>query len=338
MNFITDYQLDIDKGFMCKVNGISYQFDFKYSTQKYKYYISNILKLADFLEINRSELIGIFNSDTAYDVIYCNSKQQCYDLCQHIVKTYFRPDTFTKNGEEFTVEINGTNHTFFLTKNVLFYWNSNTIEAFHFNDHISLVEIRNICHILKINNYKHHNGKIGFETKEDAIKFAKYVITYHYPRKDKKEVCEKSREQLKHYYHGTYQVNFPNGTFIIRLFNPGGYFWSTTNPNMQSRYLYEQFELSTNQVLEICNNLKIKAYFSSNILVFDSKEDAIKFTDYLIETYIIKKEKTYDTNQLRKERTAISRGAKPAGSIIHGRRGKASIRRGCIKHQTCIGY
>lgn len=48
MNFIEDYQLDIDKGFMCKINDIPYHFEFKYSTQKHNYYISNILKLADF--------------------------------------------------------------------------------------------------------------------------------------------------------------------------------------------------------------------------------------------------------------------------------------------------
>lgn len=247
MNYITDYQLDTNKGFMCKVNGITFNCEFKFG-QNLKWFVSQILLVADAMEIPRQEFIGIFNNKHVNNVIYCDSKQQCYYLCQHIVKTYFKPT-----------------------------------------------------------------------------------------QTDKKEWCEKSREQLKHYYHGTYQVNFPNGTFVIRLFNPGEYFWSTTNPNMRSRYLYEQFELSTNQVLEICNNLKIKAYFSSNILVFDSKEDAIKFTDYLIETYIIKKEKTYDTNQLRKERTAISGGAKPAGGIIHGRRSKASVRCGCIEHKACLG-
>ena len=200
MNFITDYQLDIDKGFMCKVNGKTFNCSFAWSCSKKQFYVSYLLKVADAMEIPRQEFIGIFNSDYANDAVYCNSAQDCYHLCQIIVKTYFRPDTFTKNGEEFTVKINGTNHTFFLTKHVLFYWDSTTIEAFHFNDHISLVEIRNISHILKINNYKHHNGKIGFETKEDAIKFAKYVIKYFYPRTDEKESCEKSRRYLAKYY------------------------------------------------------------------------------------------------------------------------------------------
>ena len=250
MHYITDYQLDINKGFMCKVNGISYQFDFKYSTRKYLYYVSNILKLADFLEIDRSELKGIFNNETAYDVIYCNSKQECYNLCQHIVKMYFRP---------------------------------------------------------------------------------KQIET------DKKELCEKSRRYLTKYYSPTKDiVLFPDKTFYLYKWNNEGH-WFWRNTSIGASVLYEQFKLTLNQVSSICNNLNLLAYFNSNILVFENVTDAIKFTDYLLETYIIKKEKTYDTNQLRKERATINRGAKPAGSIIHGRRGKASIRRGCIKHQTCFG-
>ena len=92
MNFITDYQLDIDKGFMCKVNGKTFKCEFLISNSAGKhFYISNILHVADAMGIPRHEFIGIFNSDHVNHVIYCDSKQQCYDLCQHIVKTYFNP-------------------------------------------------------------------------------------------------------------------------------------------------------------------------------------------------------------------------------------------------------
>lgn len=251
MNYITDYQLDIDKGFMCKVNGVAYQFDFRYSTRKYLYYVSNILKLADYLEIDRSELKGIFNNETAYDVIYCDSKQECYDLCQHIVKTYFRP---------------------------------------------------------------------------------KQTET------DKKEWREKSRRHLTKYYLNDALVKFNKYSFKLQPAPKGGWFWHCIDIDGVSKDLWLQFTLNNDEVLTICNFLSISAYFHGLVLIFRTPADAIKFTDYLIETYIIQKEKTYDTNQLRKERATISRGAKPAGSIIHGRRSKASIRRGCIKHQTCIGY
>ena len=238
MNFITDYQLDIDKGFMCKVNGIAYQFDFKYSTQKYKYYISNILKLADFLEINRSELIGIFNSDTAYNVIYCNSKQQCYDLCKIIVQLYFRPK---QTGHERLVpDVN------FIYNDKLYQFTLKTL-----NNKYVWQNVNDIC------------THIFIKTHPDLPKIKKGL------------------------------------------------------------------------------NINISISGNSEYLGFDTKEDAVKFITYIVERYYSqsnKKEKTYDTNQLRKERATISRGAKPAGSIIHGRRGKASIRRGCIKHQTCIGY
>ena len=43
------------------------------------------------MEIPRQEFIGIFNSDCANDVLYCKSEQECYDLCQHIIKKYFQP-------------------------------------------------------------------------------------------------------------------------------------------------------------------------------------------------------------------------------------------------------
>lgn len=333
MHYITDYQLDIKKGFQCKVNGKTFNCSFAWSSSKKRYYISYLLKVADAMEIPRQEFIGIFNSDCANDVLYCNTEQECYDLCQIIVKTYFKPADIERD----IISIRCGNESYKFELKLLsgkYVWKNRTDLLKHIVNKSS-IDIKKVKEELNIQIYEVPNlGYLGFDNREDALKFAKWIKESLY---DKQEVCEKSREQLKHYYHGTYQVNFPNGTFVIRLFNPGGYFWSTTNPNMRSRYLYEQFELSTNQVLEICNNLKIKAYFSSNILVFDSKEDAIKFTDYLIETYIIKKEKTYDTNQLRKERTAISRGAKPAGSIIHGRRSKASVRCGCIEHKACLG-
>ena len=333
MYYITDYQLDIKKGFQCKVNGKIFHCPFVWSSSKKRYYVSYLLKVADAMEIPRQDFIGIFNSDCANDVLYCKSEQECYDLCQHIVKTYFKPADIEKD----IISFRCGNESYKFELKLLsgkYVWKNRT-DPLKYIVNKSSIDIKKVKEELNIKIYEIQNlGYLGFDNREDALKFAKWVKENFY---NKQEVCEKSREQLKHYYHGTYQVNFPNGTFVIRLFNPGGYFWSTTNPNMRSRYLYEQFELSTNQVLEICNNLKIKAYFSSNILVFDSKEDAIKFTDYLIETYIIKKEKTYDTNQLRKERTAISRGAKPAGSIIHGRRSKASVRCGCIEHKACLG-
>lgn len=317
---------------MCKVNGITFNCEFKFG-QNLKWFVSQILLVADAMEIPRQEFIGIFNNKHVNHVIYCDSKQQCYDLCQHIVKTYFKPADIERD----IISFRCGNESYKFELKLLsgkYVWKNRTDPLKHIVNKSS-IDIKKVKEELNIKIYEIQNlGYLGFDNREDALKFAKWIKESLY---DKQEVCEKSREQLKHYYHGTYQVNFPNGTFVIRLFNPGGYFWSTTNPNMRSRYLYEQFELSTNQVLEICNNLKIKAYFSSNILVFDSKEDAIKFTDYLIETYIIKKEKTYDTNQLRKERTAISRGAKPAGGIIHGRRSKASVRCGRIEHKACLG-
>ena len=332
MNFITDYQLDIDKGFMCKVNGITFNCEFKFG-QNLKWFVSQILLVADAMEIPRQEFIGIFNNKHVNHVIYCDSKQQCYDLCQHIVKTYFKPADIERD----IISFRCGNESYKFELKLLsgkYVWKNRT-DLLKYIVNKSSIDIKKVKEELNIKIYEIQNlGYLGFDNREDALKFAKWVKENFY---DKKETCEKSREHLKHYYHGAEQVNFPNCTFIIKLLNPGGYFWSTTNPNMRSRYLYEQFELSTNQVLEICNNLKIKVYFSFNILVFDSKENAIKFTDYLIETYIIKKEKTYDTNQLRKERTAISRGAKPAGSIIHGRRSKASVRCGCIEHKACLG-
>lgn len=237
MNFITDYRLDIDQGFMCKVNDIPYHFDFKYSTQKYKYYISNILKLADFLEINRSELIGIFNSDTAYNVIYCDSKQQCYDLCQIIIKLYFRPKQ--TEHERLVTDVN-----------------------FIYNDKLYQFTLKTL------------NGKYVWQNVNDICTHI-FIKTHPDLPKIKKELG----------------INI------------------STSPH-------------------------------SEYLGFDTKIDAGKFIRYIIDQYYSqsnKKETTYE-NQLRKERTAISRGAKPAGGIIHGRRSKASIRCRHVKYQTCFGY
>ena len=334
MHYITDYQLDINKGFMCKVNGKPFRCEFLTTEVLGKhFYVSNILKVADAMGVPRYEFIGIFNSEHVNHVIYCDSRQQCYDLCQHIVKTYFKP----ADSERYIINFRCGNKFYKFELKLLlgkYVWENTTDTLKHIIDKSS-INIEKVKEELNIKMYEVSNfGYLGFDSREDALKFAKWVSETLY---DKKEICKKSREQLKHYYHGTEQVNFPNSTFILKQFRAREYFWSGSNPNIGSKDMYRQFELSTDQTLKICDKLKLHAYFCSNILLFGSREDAIKFTDYLIETYIIKKEKTYDTNQLRKERTAISRGAKPAGGIIHGRRSKASVRCRRIKHKACLG-
>lgn len=248
MNYITDYQLDIDKGFQCKVNGEIFDCPFRYSSNNKQYYVSGILKVADAIGVSRKEFIDIFNSRHAYNVIFCQSKVLCYDLCQHIVKTYFKPK-----------------------------------------------------------------------------------------QTDKKEWCEKSRRYLTKYYANDENYVILNNVQWNLIWDQSRNVWWYHNATNGISKYFTQFGLETaKEVINLCSRLGISAKYTNKV-EFDSRQDAIKFTDYLIETYIIKKEKTYDTNQLRKERTAISRGAKPAGSIIHGRRSKASVRCGCIKHKACLG-
>ena len=334
MNFITDYQLDIDKGFMCKVNGVAYQFDFKYSTRKYLYYVSNILKLADFLEIDRSELKGIFNNETAYDVIYCDSKQQCYDLCQHIVKTYFKPADIERN----TISIRCGKESYKFELKILsgkYVWKNRTDLLKHIVNKSS-IDIKKVKEELNIQIYDVPNlGYLGFDSREDALKFAKWVKETLY---DKQEVCEKSRRYLSKYYADDESYVIFNNVQWNLIWDQKRNMWYFHNAEHGYHTLFRQFGIKdAKEAIAIGSKLGLLVQFTTYKLEFESRHDAIKFTDYLIETYIIKKEKTYDTNQLRKERTAISRGAKPAGSIIHGRRSKASVRCGCIEHKACLG-
>lgn len=334
MHYITDYQLDINKGFMCKVNGKTFKCEFLSTVVIGKhFYVSNILKVADAMGIPRHEFIGIFNSDHVNHVIYCDSKQQCYDLCQHIVKTYFNPS----DGWKDIISIRCGKESYKFELKILagkYVW-ENTVDRLKYIINKSQIDLAKLREELNIKIYDIVNlGYLGFDNREDALKFAKWVKENFY---DKKEWCEKSRRYLTKYYNSTENtVCFSGKAFILNKWdNEGHWYWANTSIGAQA--LYEQFNLTKDQVLNICNNLNLLAYFWSNILIFENATDPIKFTDYLIETYIIKKEKTYDTNQLRKERTAISRGAKPAGSIIHGRRSKASVRCGCIEHKARIG-
>ena len=332
MNYITDYQLDTNKGFMCKVNGITFNCEFKFG-QNLKWFVSQILLVADAMEIPRQEFIGIFNNKHVNHVIYCDSKQQCYDLCQHIVKTYFKPADIERDIISFRC---GNKSYKFELKLLLgkYVWENTTDTLKHIVDKSS-INIKKVKEELNIQIYEVPNfGYLGFDSREDALKFAKWVKETLY---DKKEWCERSRRYLTKYYNSTENtVCFAGKAFVLSKWNNEGH-WYWANTSIGAQALYEQFKLTKGQVLVICSNLNLLAYFHSNVLIFDSTTDAIKFTDYLIETYIIKKEKTYDTNQLRKERTAISRGAKPAGSIIHGRRSKASVRCGRIEHKACLG-
>lgn len=200
----------------------------------------------------------------------------------------------------------------------------------------SQVDLAKLREELNIKIYEVPNfGYLGFDSREDALKFAKWVKENFY---DKKEWCEKSRRHLlKYYYNDQYGINLPERSFSLRRYNGSYWYWHNNNLKDPSNCIYSQFKLSKGQSLEICNKLNLSCILYATIPTFENPNDAVKFADYLIETYIIKKEKTYDTNQLRKERTAISRGAKPAGGIIHGRRSKASVRCGRIEHKACLG-
>ena len=331
MHYITDYQLDINKGFMCKVNGKTFKCEFLSTVVLGKhFYVSNILKVADAMGIARHEFIGIFNSEHVNHVIYCDSKQQCYDLCQIIVKTYFKPANVEKDIISF--RCGNESHKFELELLLGKYVWKNTTDSLKHIVNKSQVNLTKLREDLNIKIYEMPNfSYLGFDSREDALKFAKWVQENFY---DKKEWCEKSRRHLLKYYNDK-RVSICNHTFILTNISSDLY-WQL-NEMGSSSLLYTQFSLTDLDVEEICKSLNIHMTWYQMILAFSSVQDAMKFTDYLIETYIIKKEKTYDTNQLRKERTAISRGAKPAGGIIHGRRSKASVRCGCIEHKACLG-
>lgn len=335
MHYITDYQLDINKGFMCKVNGKTFKCEFLSTVVIGKhFYVSNILKVADAMEVARHEFIGIFNSEHVNHVIYCDSKQQCYDLCQHIVKTYFKP----ADSERDIISFKCGNESYKFELKLLsgkYVW-ENTIDKLKYIVNKSQIDLAKLREELNIKIYDVVNlGYLGFDSREDALKFAKWVYETFYK---KNEWCEKSRRYLaKYYYNDQYGINLPERSFSLRRYNGATWYWHNNNLKDPSNCIYSQFKLSKGQALEICNKLNLSCTLYATVPTFENPNDAIKFADYLIETYIIKKEKTYDTNQLRKERTAISRGAKPAGSIIHGRRSKASVRCGCIEHKACIG-
>lgn len=335
MHYITDYQLDINRGFKCKVNGSVFLCEF-FSTNVLgkHFYVSNILKVADAMEIPRQEFIGIFNSDHINHVIYCDSKQQCYDLCQIIVKTYFKPAEFVKDIISFKCGNESRKFELSLLAGK-FIW-KNMHDDSKPLVYKSLVNTQKVKEELSIKIYGlAHCDSFGFDSREDALKFAKWVKENFY---DKQEWCEKSRRHLAKYYaDDQHRLDLPERSFSLRRYNGGSWYWHNNNVANPSNCIYSQFKLSKGQALEICNKLNIMCILHATVPTFGNPNDAIKFTDYLIETYIIKKEKTYDTNQLRKERTAISRGAKPAGSIIHGRRSKASVRCGCIEHKACLG-
>lgn len=78
-----------------------------------------------------------------------------------------------------------------------------------------------------------------------------------------------------------------------------------------------------------------------------TKEDAYKVMDALIAEYIkqFKPKTTIKTNsygdskiELRRKKADVRVGSCPAGSIVHGKRSKTSIRSGRVSYKACIGY
>lgn len=236
MNFITDYQLDIDKGFMCKVNEKLLKIQFLESSDGKHWFISDQFRvLLIELKLNPDIVVKPYGEFRSNYLCYCNSKQQCYDLCQHIVKTYFRPKQ---------------------------------------TEHERLVP----------DEYFTYNDK-------------------------------------------SYQ-------FTLKTLN-GKYVWQNVNDICTHIFIKTHPDLPK---IRKELNINISTSPHSEYLGFDTKIDAVNFIRYIVDQYYSqnKKETTYE-NQLRKKRVTIRGGAKPAGSIIHGRRGKASIRRGCIEHKACLG-
>ena len=334
MQYITDYQLDINKGFMCKVNGKTFKCEFLISNSTGKhFYISNILHVADAMGIPRHEFIGIFNSDHINHVIYCDSRQQCYDLCQHIVKTYFKP----ADSERDIISFRCGNESYKFELKLLsgkYIW-ENTTDRLKYIVDKSRIDLTKLREELNIKIYNIINlGYLGFDSREDALKFAKWVKENFY---DKKEWYERSRRYLTKYYADDESYVILNNVQWNLIWDQKRNMWYFYNAEHGYHTFFRQFGIKdAKEAIAIGSKLGLLVQFTTYKLEFESRHDAIKFTDYLIETYIIKKEKTYE-NQLRKERTAISRGAKPAGSIIHGRRSKASVRCGRIEHKACLG-
>ena len=335
MHYITDYQLDINKGFMCKVNGKTFKCEFLISNSTGKhFYISNILHVADAMGIPRHEFIGIFNSDHINHVIYCDSRQQCYDLCQHIVTTYFKP----ADSERDIISFRCGNESYKFELKLLsgkYVW-ENTTDRLKYIVDKSRIDLTKLREELNIKIYNIINlGYLGFDSREDALKFAKWVKENFY---NKKEWYERSRRYLTKYYADDESYVILNNVQWNLIWDQKRNMWYFYNAEHGYHTFFRQFGIKdAKEAIAIGSKLGLLVQFTTYKLEFESRHDAIKFTDYLIETYIIKKEKTYDTNQLRKERTAISRGAKPAGGIIHGRRSKASVRCGCIEHKACLG-
>lgn len=237
MNYITDYQLDIDRGFQCKVNEKIFQIMFNLSIDEELWFLSHQFeKLLIELELDPNSAVKPYGTCASNHLVYCNSKQQCYDLCQHIVNKCFKP---------------------------------------------------------KENNYKPLVQDINFTYNNTLYQFKLKKL-------DRKYVW--------------YNIN--NTCTYIMLKN---------HPDF----------------LKIKEKLGIPIFISNKTeyLGFETPEDAIKFATYIVKNYYSQSNKNYKTyeNQLRKERTSLSRGTKPAGSIIHGRRSKASVRCRHIEHKARIG-
>ena len=333
MNYITDYQLDINKGFQCKVNGKRFDIMFNPSNDGEHWFLPRQFeKLLIELKLDPDLVVKPYGTLERNYLVYCDSKQKCYDLCQHIVATYFKPAELVKD----IISFKCGDKSYKFELKLLFgeYVWENTTDKLKYIINKSQVNLTKLREELNIKIYDIANsGYLGFDNKAVALKFAKYIKeTFYY----KHEVCEKSKRFLAKYYNDDQSAVTINGKQWNLIWNHLRNVWWYHHRELGVSKYWECFGFNPKSVIDLCSYLGISAKYT-NKLEFDSRQDAIKFTDYLIETYIIKKEKTYDTNQLRKKRATLSRGFEPAGSIIHGRRSKASVRCRHLEHKARIG-
>lgn len=200
--------------------------------------------------------------------------------------------------------------------------------------------------VSKIVGYECRGDWPEVKSEKDLIRVIHALCAYNNPKSSKVDSIIEDYPILSFYNTDKTVVTFKELNVNYYLQSGNSYWWTTSDVRNEN-YIFTQLKITDkNKWVKNIQGYYItedEDYFPAS----ETKEDAYKVMDSLIEEYIrqqFKPKTTIKTNsygdskiELRRKKADVRVGNRTTGSVIYGKRSKASIRSGRVSYQTCIG-
>lgn len=194
------------------------------------------------------------------------------------------------------------------------------------------------------------------KSKEDLLKLIDALCKYNNPKYCIKEdfIVEDypvlPSEVLSFYNEDKTKVKFYSLSVTYEIFIlKDRIWWRPTNGTIDENFIFKKLKIEDKNkwVKNVQGYEPISGITETTFPESTTVEDAYKVMDALIAEYIkqfqpkttIKTDSYEDSKiELRRKKADVRVGSCPAGSIVYGKRSKASVRSRRVSYKACIGY